>query len=82
MNTTQVASGNIIQITDASHPWYPSLLIVDEVHPWGVQAYAILPKSNDGSELPAEAYNRLKFEQIEVVGVAAIAKPFDTETGD
>lgn len=72
MNENNVAPGNIVQITNESHPWFPALLIVDEVKSWGVQAYAIIPKKNDGSEPPALAYNRLKYEDIQVVGMAHV----------
>lgn len=65
-------NGDIVQITDESHPWFPCLLIVDEVKNWGVQAYAIVPKSNDNSELPAQAFNRLSFDIIEKVGHASV----------
>lgn len=65
-------SGDIIQITKTDDPWFPALLIVDEVKSWGVQAYTILPQSNDGSEKPGNAYRRLKFELFEKVGVAAM----------
>ena len=67
-----MSPGDIVQITDPSHPWYPALLIVDEVKSWGVQAFALIPKSNNGSEPVALAYNRLKFEAIETVGRAVI----------
>ena len=64
--------GDIIQIIDESHSWFPALLIVDEVKSWGVQAYCISPLSNDGSIPVGNAYNRLKFDQIEKVGQAVI----------
>lgn len=64
--------GDIVQIIDKEHGWYPSLLIVDEPKSWGIQGYTLIPKSNDGSEPVATAYNRLLNEQIEKVGVASI----------
>jgi hypothetical protein len=63
---------DIVQIIDKEHPWYPCLLIVSEVKSWGVQACVLIPKSNDGSEAPAEAYNRLSFEKIAKVGEAKV----------
>lgn len=60
--------GDIVQIVDEDHAWFPCLLIVSEVKSWGVQAYALIPKSNDGSERTGEAYNRLKDDQIQRVG--------------
>ncbi len=64
--------GDIIQITDESHAWFPCLLIIDEVKMWGVQAYALTPTKNDGSEKPAQYFNRLEFGEFEKVGVAVI----------
>lgn len=65
-------AGDIVQIVNEKHPWFPCLLIVDEVKSWGVQAYTLVPRSNDGSESVGRAYNRLKSEDIEKVGVASI----------
>lgn len=64
--------GDIIQITHESHSWYPCLLIVDEVKEWGVQAYVIVPNSNDGTEPAGRAYNRIKNEDFVKVGTAEI----------
>ena len=64
--------GDIVQIVNENHAWYPCLLIIDEVKSWGVQAYALIPKSNDGSEPVSLAYNRIKTEDFVVVGVASI----------
>ena len=65
--------GDIIQITDETHAWFPCLLIISDVKQWGVIAYITIPKSNDGSELPARAFNRLPYGKFERVGNAAYA---------
>ena len=62
---------DIVQIIDEAHPWYPALLVVDEVKSWGVQAYCHVPQSNIENET-AQAYNRLKNEQIVKVGHAEV----------
>jgi hypothetical protein len=67
-----IAVHDIVQITDATHAWYPCLMVVSEVKTWGVQAWAFIPKSNDGSEPPGQAYNRLRWAQVEKVGTAII----------
>ena len=72
MNNIPFRVGDVIQITDPEHSWYPCLLIVDEVKSWGVQAYAFIPKTNDGSEKAGLAFNRLKFGQIAYVGMSAV----------
>jgi hypothetical protein len=68
-----VIPGDIVQITDASHPWYPALLVVDEIRAWGVQAYCIIPESNmPGSKPPTSAYSRLRTGTFEKVGEALV----------
>lgn len=66
----KLKEGDIVQIVHDQHPWFPALLIVSEVKSWGVQAYALIPRSNDGSEAPGQAYNRLQDEEIMKVGEA------------
>ena len=70
--TTSIERGNIVQITDEAHAWYPALLIVGERKPWGVQAVTIVPESNDGSKPPIQYWNRLSWDQIERVGIAVV----------
>ncbi len=63
---------DIVQIVDETHPWFPCLMIVDEVKSFDVRAYVIVPQSNDGSQEVGHAYNRLNFNQIERVGKVAV----------
>jgi hypothetical protein len=44
---TKVSKGTIVQITNPNHHWFPVLLIVDEVQPWGVIAYCFMPQTRD-----------------------------------
>ena len=62
---------DVIQIVDKTHPWFPSLLIVDEVKSWGVQAYSLIPNSNIEHNV-SQAFNRLNNDQIAKVGKASI----------
>lgn len=64
--------GDVIQIIEPSHPWYPALLIVDEAKTWGVQAGCIVPNSNTDAASTSTAYNRLKNGDFEVVGSAIL----------
>ena len=64
--------GDIVQITDEKHPWFPCLLIVDEVKPWGVQAACLIPNSNKNNDI-GRAFNRLKTARFKVVGKAVIS---------
>ena len=67
-----IKPGDIVQITDENHAWFPALLIVDEVKNWGVQAAVIVPESNDNSKATTQVFNRLSFDTIEKVGEAVI----------
>ena len=68
-----VEKGDIIQITNQEHDWYPALLIVDEPKSFGCQAYAIHLEGRGRSN--GVAYNRLNAEDYQRVGRAVI----DTE---
>lgn len=68
-------AGDIVQIIDEVHAWYPSLLIVDEVKTWGVQAYVIMPKDNITSASTDVAYIRLQWSTIARVGKAEVVVP-------
>lgn len=63
--------GDIVQITNPLHPWYPCLLVVDEVKSWGVQAYVSIPRSNSNRDV-GDAYNTLVSTDFEIVGVAQV----------
>jgi hypothetical protein len=75
-----IAVHDIVQITDQAHPWFPCLLLVTEVKSWGIQGFAAIPQSNDGSTAPGQAFNRLRWEQIERIGPAVvIPAPYEDE---
>jgi len=63
--------GNIIQITNKDHSWFPCLLIVEEVKSWGVMAVCLIPTSNNENNINM-AYNRISNDDFEIVGKAAI----------
>jgi len=71
-HTTSIEKGDIVQIVDEGHAWYPGLLIVDEVKPWGVQACLLMPVSNEPGSKCSQAWNRLRTAQIMKVGRAVI----------
>lgn len=56
---------DIVQVTNSANKWFPCLVIVTEVKPWGVQGYTSVP-------LQGDAYIRLNEEEYEVVGKAVI----------
>lgn len=65
-----IEKNDIVQIVDANHPWFPSILIVEEVKKWGVQAFLCIPESNTENSV-GFAYTRLEFSQVEKVGRCA-----------
>lgn len=60
--------GDIIQANENAGAWCGTVLIVDEVKSWGVQALVHIPMNGD-------AYIRLKPDQYEVLGGQAILMP-------
>lgn len=72
MELVNIEKGDIVQIVNQDHAWFGCLLVVDEIKKWGVQAYCLIPTSNDGSEQPGSAYNRLDYFAIAKVGRAIV----------
>lgn len=64
--------GDVVQITDDSHPWFPAILVVDEVKTWGVQACVLVPQSNVPPSSCSEAWNRLRWGTFERIGTARV----------
>ena len=60
--------GSIIQANENAGEWCGAVLIVDEVKPWGVQAFMHIPMSGD-------AYVRLRSEEYEALGGEAVLMP-------
>jgi hypothetical protein len=65
----EVKSGDIVQITNDKHSWYPCLIIVSEVKSWGIQGYITIPANNNAC---GNAYIRLESKDFEIVGYANI----------
>lgn len=65
---------DVIQINEkcANTGWIGCLMIVDEVKSWGVQAYTHIPMQGD-------AYLRIKHEEYDVIGMAAMVAKEDVE---
>ena len=60
--------GSIIQANENAKAWCGTVLIVDEVKPWGVQAFVHIPNNGD-------AYVRLTPDQFDVLGGEAVLMP-------
>ena len=60
--------GSIIQANENAGDWCGTVLIVDEVKSWGVQAFVHVPMKGD-------AYIRLRSDQFEVLGAEAVLMP-------
>ena len=65
--------GDIVQITNPEHHWFPALIIVSEPKSFGIQGYTVIVSNSP--EPNGRAYIRLKHDEIEFVGCAV----FDVE---
>ena len=70
---TVAVEGDIIQITNEDHQWFPALLVISKVADWGVQAYTTMVNNSD--EPNGLAYIKLIDVEYEWVGVAKIVVP-------
>ena len=59
---------DVIQLDPAQSPWGPLLCIVDEVKPWGVQCYALVPEHRE--EPPNRMYLRVEHGKYSYIGEA------------
>ena len=64
-------SGDVVQITDEGHHWFPALVVVDEPKVFGFQGYVWMV-NNSRTEPNAQAYIRLEKKQYERIGRAII----------
>lgn len=60
--------GSIIQANENAGDWCGTVLIVDEVKEWGVQAFVHVPMQGD-------TYIRLRHDQYDVLGGEAVLMP-------
>lgn len=65
--------GDLVQITDENHRWYPTVIVVDEIKTFGIQGFAFMP-TNDGSGT-GQAYIRLRTGEFESLGVSLKIMP-------
>ena len=47
MNDSKFKQGDIVQVTNIHHPWFPALLVVQDVTEDAISANAVIP-TNDG----------------------------------
>ena len=64
----ELKRGSVIQANENAGAWCGTVLIVDEVKSWGVQAFVHIPMHGD-------AYIRLTPDQYEVLGCEAVLMP-------
>lgn len=63
--------GSIIQIrpgADVVNCWKSVLMVVEEIHKWGVLAFAMTPQMGEKDMAPGRFYMRLNKGQYDVVG--------------
>ena len=77
LSEEQLIIGDIMQITDPHHPWFPCLLIVTEVGIGWVLGYVGIPMSMNGRISPSAAFNRVRDEQITKVGHTILYRPVE-----
>jgi hypothetical protein len=63
-------AGDIVQVTNEAHHWFPCLIVVSEIKSFGIQGFAFMP-CNDGSGT-GEAYIRLNSSDFEPIGASCI----------
>lgn len=57
--------GDIVQIIDIRHDWYPCLLIVEEDKDWGILGYIAIPQRDEiNMTVTANAYIRVEKSKI------------------
>lgn len=67
-----IKRGSIIQANENAKDWCGTVLIVDEIKSWGVQAFVHIP-------MQGSAYIRLRSDQFEVLGAEAVLMPGKAE---
>ena len=65
-----ISKGDVVQITNTDHHWFPALIVVSEVKSFGCQGYATVP--DGGNKMAGTAYIRLETKDFERVGQAVI----------
>jgi hypothetical protein len=60
--------GDVVQITNEDHAWFPALIVVSDPKSFGVQGYLTVVTSEGTNP----AYIRLRHDEIEYIGAAAI----------
>ena len=77
MSDLDIRAGDVVQIIDPEHPWFPALMYVSEVKPWGIQACVLMPEGNAKGSHCGRAYNRLDHGTYQRVGRAVIIEEGD-----
>ncbi len=67
-----VHPGDIVQITDPAHKWFPALVVISEPRSWGAQGFVFVVK-NDAKA--GEAYIRLMNGCFERCGTCVMVSP-------
>lgn len=65
---SELRRGSIIQANENANEWCGTVLVVDEVKTWGVQAFVHIPMQGD-------AYIRLTNEQFDDLHTKAVLMP-------
>jgi hypothetical protein len=73
-----ISAGDVFQIaeTHGRKGWIGAFVLATEIKPWGIQGFVACIKTHDEQQ---QAFIRLKWEEIEFVGHAAL-KPAECST--
>ena len=64
--------GDVVQITNEGHHWFPAFITITETKPFGCMGYMISVTSNKIEDRNNPAYIRLCFSDFEFIGRAVV----------
>ena len=59
---------SVVQVVDKDHPFFPALVVVDEIKRWGIQGYVNVPTGKETHR----AHVRVKWDSLVRVGQAIV----------
>ena len=69
---SDLVQGDVVQITDEHHHWFPAFITVTEPKSFGCMGFMVVVTSNDPDIENGQAYTRLSKDQYTKVGSTVI----------
>jgi hypothetical protein len=66
----EVNPGDVVQITNSDHHWYPAFIAVTDLKSFGIMGYNLIVDNSD--DINGRAYIRLNSSDYERIGQAKI----------